>query len=139
MGVMTEYFLADSIEAAAAMVASHSYRDHRWDQRLGAPDPMTDLEVLLSAVTGIAERDLDLSETSGVYAAVDEAIVLPVPPQLVTALAGLDPDRFDVVAQDLDDAGIDFGGDTADVLRDLAEFLAHGVASNRQVFVMVCP
>lgn len=139
MGIMYEYFAAESMDAAAELVETESHLAHSWDQAQGRPDPTADLEVLLSVVTGIPERDLDLSATTGVHRMVEEAVIVPVPPQLVTALAGLPDERFAAVADDLDEACIDLLGDTEAVLRDFSEYLQGAVASGQQVFALISP
>lgn len=140
MGVITDFFLADSLEDAAAIAEQGRHRDARWEERYGAPDPTVDLPLLASAVLGVPETELDPSATSSDHAPVgDEAFVLSFPPLLTTALAGLDEERLEAVADDFDESTVSMGGETVDVLRDLSAFASRAVAESKQTFVFLSP
>ena len=140
MGVITDYFLADSLDDAASIAEAGRHRVTRWEERYGAPDPTVGLPLLASAVLGVPEADLDPAATQSDHAPVgDEAFVLSLPPPLTSALAGLDEARLEAVADDFDESTVSMGGETVDVLRDLSAFASRAVAESKQIFVFLSP
>lgn len=138
MGVITDWFPAGSLDDAVAAVESGSHRDERWEARFGEPDVTLELGLLTSVVTGVPERDI--GDGWGASAPVgDEGLVFEVAPELVAGLGALPPERLPAVVDELEEACVDWGGDTADVVADLAAFLGRAHGSGRRAYVFLCP
>ena len=138
MGVITDWFPAVSLEDAVSAVESGTHRGERWEARFGEPDVTLELGLLTSVVTGVPERDI--GDGWGASAMVgDEGLVFEVSSHLVERLGTLPPEAMAAVVDELEEACVDWGGDTADVVADLAAFLGRAVGSGRRAYVFLCP